>query len=195
MSSDSSNRASLDWSTASDADVLQAMRSGQADALSALYERYSRVVYALALRLLTHPQEAEDLTHEVFLSIWQRNLYNPDRGSLSSFLMMMTRSRAIDKLRSRGSKGRFLQRWKGLVRSDSGSPSPLEQLSIEERSQRVHEALAQIPDTERQVLEIAYFEGLSQSEIADRLNMPLGTVKSRSRQGLTKLRSLLQNAF
>jgi RNA polymerase sigma-70 factor (ECF subfamily) len=176
-------------------DLLQAMQQGQTEALGMLYDRYARLVYGLALRILENPQEAEDLTQDIFLSLYHRNTYDPKRGALSSFLTTLTRSRAIDKLRSRGTRFRFLERWKGVIRDETTSVSPMEQVSTLERSQQVREALAQLPETERQVLEVAYYEGLSQSEIAKRLNIPLGTAKTRSRQGLLKLRRLLQDTL
>ncbi len=177
----------------SDLDLLHAIKQGQVNALGVLYDRYSRLVYGLAYKVLQNSEEAEDITQDVFLTLWQRDAYDPKRGTLSSFLMTMTRSRAIDKLRSRGSRLRFLQRWQGIVKSETAAPQPLEQASIQERSQLVKEALAQLPESERQVLEIAYYGGLSQSEIAKQLDVPLGTIKTRSRQGLLRLRKTLQD--
>jgi RNA polymerase sigma-70 factor, ECF subfamily len=176
-----------------DIDLICALRSGQVQALSLLYDRYSRLVYGLAFKVLANPEEAEDITQDIFLALWQRSTYNPSRGSLGSFLTTMTRSRAIDKLRSRGTRYRFLLRWEGIARSETATATPLEQVSTKERSQIVLAALEQLPPTERQVLEIAYYEGLSQSEVAKRLEIPLGTVKTRSRQGLIKLRQALQD--
>jgi RNA polymerase sigma-70 factor, ECF subfamily len=178
-----------------DIDLICALRSGQVQALSLLYDRYSRLVYGLALKILANSEEAEDITQDIFLALWQRQTYNPDRGSLGSFLTTMTRSRAIDKLRSRGTRYRFLLRWEGMARSETVTAAPLEQASLKERSQIIYAALEQLPSNERQVLEIAYYEGLSQSEIAKRLEIPLGTVKTRSRQGLLKLRQALQSYF
>lgn len=176
----------------SDLDLLLALREGQLSALGSLYDRYSRLVYGLAFKILGNSEEAEDITQEVFLTLWRRDAYNSSRGSLSSFLTTMTRSRSIDKLRSRGTKLRFIQRWQGMVKSEAVI-TPLEQASMGERSQLVRDALSQLPESERLILEIAYYEGLSQSEIAKRLNIPLGTVKTRSRQGLLKLRQTLQH--
>ncbi len=188
-------RTSNDGSSSllTDRDLIEAIRAGQADALGLIYDRYVRLVYGLALNVLASPEEAEDITHDVFLTLWQRNVYNPDRGSLSSFLATLTRSRAIDKLRSRGSRGRALQRLQGVVGGESATMAPLEHASLEERSHRVKDALQTLSSTEREVLEIAYFEGLTQTKIAQRLNIPLGTVKTRSRQGLLKLRQYLHN--
>jgi RNA polymerase sigma-70 factor, ECF subfamily len=177
--------------TVSDLEVLTAMSEGQVNALGILYDRYSRLVYSIAYKILGSSEEAEDITQDVFLTLWRRNSYDPARGSLSSFLTTMTRSRAIDRIRSRGARLRVIQRLQGLVRTEA-TPSPLEQASLGERSQVIRQALAQLSEAERQVLEIAYYEGLSQSEIAERLAIPLGTVKTRSRQGLIKLRQTLQ---
>jgi RNA polymerase sigma-70 factor, ECF subfamily len=192
MDSDSSALDPTATST-SDYDLLTALAAGQVNALGVLYDRYARLVYSLAYKILENSEEAEDITQEVFLTLWRRNTYDPKRGSLSSFLTTMTRSRAIDKLRSKGARLRVLQRLQGMVRVETSAPSPLEQASVGERSQVIRGALAQLSETERQVLEIAYYEGLSQSEIAKRLNIPLGTVKTRSRQGLLKLRQTLQD--
>lgn len=179
----------------SDADLVSAVKTGQVDALGVLYDRYADAVYGLALKLLMHTEEAEDLTQEIFLSLRDRTNYNPSRGSLISYLMVMTRSRAIDKLRSRSTKFRVMQRWQGVLKTESSGSTPLERSMLSERAEAVQAAMAQLPETERQVLEIAYYEGFSQSEVAERLNLPLGTVKSRSRQGLIKLRRALENVI
>jgi RNA polymerase sigma-70 factor, ECF subfamily len=175
----------------SDQSLVTRLRAGQTDALGILYDRYARLVYSLALRLLGTPEEAEDLTQEVFLAFWQRDKYDANRGSLGSFLVTFTRSRALDRLRSRGARHRAMERLQGLAQPSSKDETPLEKASLEERSQQIRAALDQLPPTERQVLEIAYFENLSQSQIAQRLNIPLGTVKTRSRQGLLRLRQIL----
>jgi RNA polymerase sigma-70 factor, ECF subfamily len=188
---DSETAFNQSQSQPSDVDLLDRLRAGQVSALSVIYDRYSRLVYGLAYRILQNAEEAEDLTQEVFLTVWQRDTYNPQRGSFSSFIALLTRSRAIDRIRARGTKLRFLQRWQGIVSSESVL-NPVDNASMEERSQRIREALVLLSDKEREVLEIAYYEGLSQSEIAQRLNVPLGTVKTRSRQGLLKLRQTLE---
>lgn len=196
LTSDQSNaqsHASAQSVEPSDVDLIYALKAGQTQALGTLYDRYSRLVYGLALRILSSAQEAEDITQEIFLTLWQRHPYNPARGSLSSFLITLTRSRSIDRLRSRGSHAKSLQRLGSLTCTHENGTTPIEQASLSERSQQVRQAMAQLPETERQVLEIAYFEGLSQSEIAARLNAPLGTVKTRCRQGLLRLRKSLQD--
>lgn len=174
-----------------DTELFHALKAGQSSALSLLYDRYGKLVYGLALHILKNSQEAEDLTQEVFLALWHRDIYNPDRGSLSSFLITMTRSRAIDKLRARGSSLKFLERWRRTIPTNPSPNTPLEQASSAERSQQIQNALAQLSANQRQVLEMNYYEGFSQVEISQRLNIPLGTVKTRSRLGLLKLRQTL----
>ncbi len=176
-----------------DTELFLAMKAGQQSALGALYDRYSSLVYRLALRVLTNPQEAEDLTQEIFLNLWRGKTYEPGRGSLSSFLTTLTRSRAIDRLRSRSSNLRFLQRWSQTMITAPPPLTPFESASLSQRSEYVRRALAQLPEKQRQVLELAYYDGLSQSEIAARLNTPLGTVKTWSRQGLLSLRDHLKS--
>jgi len=176
-----------------DAELFRALKAGQPSALGVLYDRYASLVYKLALRILANPQEAEDLTQEIFLTLWRSGKYNPDRGSLGSFLTTLTRSRAIDKLRSRSTSLKFLQKFGQMMTTETSTPTPFESASLSQRSQYVRDALAQLPDNKRQVLEMAYYEGLSQSEIAKQLNIPLGTIKTWARQALLKLRQNLKD--
>jgi RNA polymerase sigma-70 factor, ECF subfamily len=191
MSSDSTDaipKAALP----SDAELVAAIGRGETDCLETLYDRHGKLVFNLAYRILGNLEEAEDLTQDVFLSLCRRTTYDASRGSLVSFLVTFTRSRAIDKVRTRGNRLKILQRWQGNWSSDAPINSPMDSATALEQSQRVRAALSQLSDSERQILESAYYEGLSQSEIAQRFNLPLGTVKSRSRQGLLKLRKILQ---
>jgi len=175
-----------------DLKVIQAMRSGDLAALKVLYHRYGEVVYRLALRILGNAPEAEDLTQEVFLTFWRTETYDPARGSVVAFLLTMTRSRAINRLNQVKSKQKLLQRWQHNQSPSAPNP-PLENASLKELSHHVSEALQRLPDSQRQVLEMAYYGGLSQSEITEQLKIPLGTVKTRSRQGLLKLKQLLKD--
>ncbi|GAC1465208.1 MAG: sigma-70 family RNA polymerase sigma factor [Chamaesiphon sp.] len=176
-----------------DTELWSALKAGKSEALGLLYDRYASLVYRLAIRILANPQEAEDLTQEIFLAFWRSSTYNPTRGSISSFLTTLTRSRAIDKLRSRSTKLKFLQRWGQTMATQTSPPTPFEMASLSQRSQYVETALAQLSDKQRQVLEMAYYDGLSQSEIAKQLDIPLGTIKTWSRQGLLNLRKNLQD--
>lgn len=159
--------------------------------LAALFERYGSLVYGLALKLLKHPQEAEDLTQEIFLTVWRKARQNPDAPFLVSHLITLTRSRAIDRLRARSRALKMLSKLGSLSTAEAKPPTPLDQAVSRERSHRVREALSQLPDKQRQLLELAYDQGLSQSQIAERLNLPLGTVKTWTRQGLLQLRRTL----
>lgn len=176
-----------------DTDLLRWLKAGHTQALTILYQRYARLVYTIAVRILDNTQEAEDLTQEIFVTFWQKETYDPKRGSLSSYLGIMARSRALDKKRSKGSYHRFLERYQtdlsGFSTAHQGNQ--LDQISMIERSATVQKALQDLPQEQRQVLEMAYYQGLSQSDIAQQLMLPLGTVKTRSRQGLLKLRRLL----
>jgi RNA polymerase sigma-70 factor, ECF subfamily len=180
-------------SSQTDAELYRVLKDGQKSALGDIYDRYGKLVYGLALKILNNSQEAEDLTQEIFLALWRYRAYDPTRGSLGSFLSMMTRSRAIDKIRSRQSSLKSLERWSRTMSAETIPNAPFELASFTERSQQVRNALVQLSQEQRQVLEMAYYDGLSQSEIAQRLNIPLGTVKTRSRLGLLRLRQVLED--
>jgi len=160
------------------------------DDLGALYDACSCHVHRLALRLCRSRQEAEDLTHDVFLRFWQQGRYEPTRGPVLAYLLLLTRSMAINRLNQRRNRWQLLQRWSEQLRPASVR-TPQESAEQGDLAERVRAALATIPPNQRQVLELAYYEGLSQSVIGERLQLPLGTVKTRSRQGLIRLRELL----
>lgn len=175
-----------------DAEIVQVMRSGCLTALSILYQRYGKVVYRLALRILKNSDEAEDLTQDVFLTFWQTASYDPTRGTVVVFLLTMTRSRALNRIKRCKSHDQRLLRWERM-RSPNPHSAPFENATLEDLSGCVSRAMEALPDNQRRVLEMAYYDGLSQSEITQRLNLPLGTVKTRSRLGLLKLRQLLKD--
>ena len=183
-----------------DSELLWAIVQKQMKALDFLYDRYGKLVYTVAHRVLNNDrvlnnvEAAEDITQETFLKLWQNaEVYQASRGTLSSFLVMLARSRSIDKVRSRQSHHQRLQQWQHVPPTTQKQPTPLENATLDERASLVRDALKQLSDTERKVLEIAYYEGLSQSEIAKHTEVPLGTVKSRSRQALKKLRAALKH--
>ncbi|NUN65022.1 sigma-70 family RNA polymerase sigma factor [Pseudanabaena biceps] len=180
-----------------DVEILQAWRSGSSQAFGIFYDRYGELVYRLSLRILGSPQEAEDLTQEIFILLSRNSTYDSKRGAISTFLSVMTRSRAIDRLRKTRSQQQHLQKWEQSISSehDIRNLSLMENASLTERSEKVKLALAKLPDKHRQVLEMAYFDGLSQSEIARALDTPLGTIKSWARNGLIRLRESLQDTL
>lgn len=161
-------------------------------ALGLLYDRYGSLVYGLALAILTNRDEAEDLTQEIFLSLHDHNrAFDAARGSLGAYLTTLTRSRAIDKLRGGSRRVRILRsQWE----SEPVMPAPatpMDEASSRETAVRVRQALGELPENERRALELFYYQGLTQAEIAERLGAPLGTVKSWCRRGLLGLRDVL----
>ncbi len=176
----------------SDLDLFLDLKAGKASALEALYDLYGNIMYALSLRILNNPQEAEDLVQEVFLSIWRHCTYEPERGSFKTFLTMTTRSRALDRLRSQSARSNTLHR-AGQSVEEITHNGPLESVLSDEVSKRVQDALNTLPEQQRQALEMSYFEGMTQLEISQSLNVPLGTVKSWFRLGFAKLRHSLKD--
>ncbi len=177
-----------------DLEIFVAIQAQQVKALDLLYDRYGRLVYTTSVQILGNIEEAEDVTQETFLRLWQRSeIYQPQRGSLSGFLITLTRSRALDRIRSRKSSQHKLQRIQNLTDDVSTYNPPLEFVTVQERADLVRTALQQLSPADRQLLETAYYEELSQSEIAARDGIPLGTVKSRARMALKKLRIALNH--
>ncbi len=161
--------------------------------LSELYDSCSGPVYRLALRLCRSRHEAEDLTHDVFLRYWQQGRYDPARGPVLAYLLLMTRSMALNRIHQRANRWQLVQRWSEHL-FPAAVPTPHERAEADDLAERVRAALAAIPASQRQVLEMAYYEGLSQSAIGALLELPLGTVKTRARQGLIRLRALLHDS-
>lgn len=173
-----------------DLDCLRRLARGETDALGELYDLYCPLLYGVALRILKSTADAEDAVQQAWLQAWRRAAsYDPRRGSVAAWLLTLARSRALDLHRSLASRRR------AETEADSQPvahrPDPAVDAAHGELNERVRRALESLPAQQRPVLEIAYFQGLSQSEIAARLNAPLGTVKSWMRQGLMRLRELL----
>jgi len=174
-----------------DADLFLQLQNGQTEILAILYDRHAGLVYGIALKMLGNTAEAEDLTQDIFLSLTRQCSYDAKRGTLRTYLAILTRSRALDRLRTRT---RQQQKLHNQVLNESvkvSSESPMAEVSQQERSYIVQSALEQLSTREREVIEMAYYQGWSQSKIAEQLNIALGTVKSRSRRGLLKLRQAL----
>jgi RNA polymerase sigma-70 factor, ECF subfamily len=174
-----------------DIELIKQLRAGNQKALGILYDRYGGLVYTIALRILSQADEAEDLTQDVFLTFWKQEKFDPSRAMLSTYLSVLTRSRALNKIRGRATQGQALDRLQQWTLSESCAPTLLEQASLEEQQQSVREAMTLLTENQRRVLEMNYHRGLSHSEIAQQIDMPLGTVKSNARQGLLKLRQIL----
>ena len=164
------------------------------DALSQLYDRYARVMYALAYKILNSVEEAEEVVLDVFSQVWRTaQKYDSQKGRVDSWLFLMTRSRSLDRLRKSLRQSKIIAASTQVVQEQSFvfANTPEEKLLIRERRELVISALAQLPETQRQVIELAYYQGLTQSEIATQMQISLGTVKTRVRLALKKLRSLL----
>jgi RNA polymerase sigma-70 factor (ECF subfamily) len=188
----------VDYSTLDDSVLIGLVARRDEAALSALYDRYNRLVYSLALRVVGERALAEEIVLDSFWSVWRAaNSFVADRGRFVAWLMSVARHRAIDELR------RLNVRPEGnSVELDDALKTPQadqleEVVELHQRRDLVRAILAQLPEPQRQALEMAYFGGLTQQEIADRTGTPLGTVKTRMRLGMLKLRDELlqrQNA-
>lgn len=196
MSSPLSNSSRFDSSVddgSADTVVYAAVERGDAQALGILYNRHAGLVYAIAIKVLANKQAAEDLTQDIFVTLASAKQYNPRRGSLRTYLAVLTRSRAIDRIRSKGAATRKINRLQNLQSRSPTDNVPLEHVSQREQNHTLREALSQLSPEEQQILNMMYFEGLSQSAVSQALGVPLGTVKTRSRRGLIKLRQILGN--
>jgi RNA polymerase sigma-70 factor, ECF subfamily len=177
-------------------ELLPAVARGDVSAFEALYDRYSATVYALLLRILSNADDAQEVLQETFVKAWtSAKMFDAVRGSEAAWLISIARSRGIDRLRSRKIRyeredeaGREISVRSSFVDQTTGADTAIQ--SQERRA--VRGALAELPEPQRIALELAYFEGLSQSEIAAKLNEPLGTIKTRMQLGMKKLRERLQ---
>jgi RNA polymerase sigma-70 factor (ECF subfamily) len=164
-------------------------------AFRALYARYGNLVYSASLRVVRDPQMAEDMVQEIFLRIWRRpDSYVPQRGRFVTWLTSVARNRAVDEVRSRNRRYRYEtsspeEQARELAAPETNDPALTAELSDQRRL--ILAALKDLPPEQRETIELAYFGGLTQQEIAERLNQPLGTVKTRIRLGMQKLRSAL----
>lgn len=171
-------------------DVLLVRRvdDGDADALRVLYERYGGIVFGMTYRLLGDRQAAEECTQDVFVSVWRTaRAYDPERARVSTWLLTIARNRAIDATRRRAA--RPVDPHEDVWSADE-SPDTADVVSNADEAARVAAALAELPEVQREALSLAYFDGLSHSEIAERLRIPVGTVKGRIRLALERLRSI-----
>jgi RNA polymerase sigma-70 factor, ECF subfamily len=169
--------------------AVRRMARGDADAIAELYDRHARLLYSLALRIVRVPADAEDVLQEVFAQVWrQAPRYDADRGTVIGWLVTLTRSRSLDRLR-RG-RARPQATDDDLAAQDLPDTAPPIDLTLvsAEQAAAVRAALEALPENQRVPLELAYYEGLSQSEIAAKLGAPLGTIKTRMRQALLRLR-------
>lgn len=172
-------------------DLLKQVSRQDREAFSQLYDRCSSLVFTLAMRMLRVRSDAEDLLQEVFVQVWrQAQNYSEQRGSPEAWIMNIARSRAIDKLRSMRRMEKSFVLTEDPARAESNENVESSAAASEVRL-TMNSALATLPEAQRKVLELAYFDGLTQTEIAARLSEPLGTVKTRIRSGIQRLREIL----
>ena len=175
--------------TAADDQVaIERMARGDQHALGDLYDRHGRLIYSLALRVLRDQGDAEDVVQEVFLQAWREAArFDLTRGNVVAWLVMVTRSRAIDRLRRRQARPQLAAKSEPDGRVDD-SPRADVQMEWQSRATEVRRALETLPLLQRVAVELAFFDGLTHAEIAEQLEVPLGTVKTRVRQGLLRRR-------
>lgn len=174
----------------SDVELLSSIAGGDEHALAVLYDRYRLILFGLILRILHNRAEAEDVLQEVFLQVWQKAAdFNEERGRPFTWLVTLSRSRAIDRLRSLGARDRLATA--SAQEATEEIADAVDDAILSEQSEIVRDALKELPEEQKQVLLLAYFDGFTQSEIAKRLDAPLGTVKTRMRSGMIKMRDFL----
>ena len=179
------SNAEVNVIAANDEALMSAMRSGDESALGVLYDRYSGVVYSVALRVLGDTGAAEDILQDIFIQLWRNPAqFNSERGGIGPWLAVIARNRAIDGLRKRHPEDDIA----GVV--VSVTPDMAGDASKNQAMEKVRGALTSMPAVQRSALEMAYFEGLSHTEIAARTGEPLGTIKTRIRSGLLALRKV-----
>lgn len=177
-----------------DEELVAAMRTGEERALSALYDRYSESIYSLAMSILRDAGEADEVVADAFLRLWNTTDYDPRRGSVGAYLAVFVRSRALDRVRTLRRQGKAEEA--RAARDPSGlllpvaevADRPDEELQRGEERARLDEALGTLTDKQRTVIGLAYFGGLTHREIAEELSEPIGTIKTRIRDGMLKLR-------
>lgn len=185
----------------SDLGLISGIRRGDETAAAELYDRFAEPLLALAYRILGDRSDAEDVVLEALARVWRRaDEFNAQRGSVRAWLTVTVRSRAIDLLRAQQRRGRLHVEVAGEIAHAGSEPSswdrdPAQQAEANEERQLVRAALAELPPAQREAIALAYFCGLTQSEIAQRLGTPLGTVKTRIRDGMQKLRTALRPLY
>ncbi len=179
-----------DWQSAGATDeaLLERIVGGDQDAVAVLYDRHSRMLFGLVLRVLQDRSEAEEVLQEVFFSVWSKAAsYNPALGIPAAWLVRLARNRAIDRFRANSVRGRTL----AAVGEPQAGDSPEKSAAQSEQRTGILRALDGLPDEQRVLIEQAYYAGLTQSELASRFGLPLGTVKTRIRSGIIALRERL----
>ena len=187
---------SLNYRGLEDHELLRLIANGDHDALGVLYDRYGRLVYSVAFASVGRAEVAAEIVQDVFMRIWEKaGTYKSDQGKVITWLASITRYRAIDVLRRlkvRPESNLISWEIQNLHLFEENDPHPIEDaVELSMQRQRVRAALAQLPENQRMVLAYAYFQGYTNSEIAELIHEPLGTVKTRIRLGMQKLRAVM----
>jgi len=190
----------VDTASANDGELIKAVSEGDPDALAVLYDRHAAALFSLCLRTLRDAEEAEEALEDVFWQLWrQARHFDPTRGSALAYLVTLARSRAIDRLRARDRRMRLRSAvpdsllGESLVGASAIGSTPLQEALTLERRARVRLAMDALPAAQREAVELSFLEGLSHPEISTRLGEPLGTIKTRIRSGLLRLRDSLRD--
>lgn len=184
----------MDLTTIDDAAILRLIAHRNSEALGILYDRYGRLVFSIALHTINNTETAEEIVQDVFTRVWEKAMsYNPDQAKVSTWLMTITRNRAIDELRRLKNRPELTSiEWtETLLITDQKDHGPEVSAEMHWQQKSIREAVNALPREQRQVLALAYFKGYTHTEIAEALGEPLGTVKTRLRQAMIKLRQVL----
>jgi RNA polymerase sigma-70 factor, ECF subfamily len=184
---------SFEYAALSDADLVSRLAFRDEAAFSELYDRYSSALYGLALRVCNSAPKAEEIVQDALMKLWRNPQgFDPGKAALSTFLMTLTRNAAIDALRRERFTLPIVDDEGDPLPIASDTPSPLERAELEAIGVRVRAAMTGLSEAHRRTVELAYFQGASREEIASQMNVPVGTVKSRLKYALDKLRSQLE---
>jgi len=186
----------VDYSSLTDETLFLLIARAKPDALDELYNRYNRMIFGLALNMVGDHATAEEITLDVFTRVWERaETYRPDRAKVSTWLISVARHHSIDVLRRRGTRPeQYSVSWNEAssnIAYDGNNPEQATEAAL--RRERILAAIARLPADQKQVLSLAYFAGYTHSQIAETLDQPLGTVKTRIRLAMQKLRQMLQD--
>ncbi len=177
--------------------LMRRIKAKDDKALEELYDLYNRLLFGMIISIVKSREEAEDVLQEVFVKIWEKAVtFDENRGNVYSWIVTLTRNKAIDRIRSKGYKTQQKATRDvddPMFTLEGNKADPLESTIFSDRAELVKKALSMIPESQSEVLKIAYYRGMSQSEISEYLDIPLGTVKSRMRQGMIKLKDILED--
>ncbi|MEO7932167.1 MAG: sigma-70 family RNA polymerase sigma factor [Chthoniobacterales bacterium] len=177
-------------------ELLRRTAQGDRASFEALYERFSGILFTAALRVLNDQREAEDILQDVFIQIWEKaHFYVPERGKPLTWALTLTRNKSIDRLRSLQRRARLRDQVENEteIKSSLGQRDSSDEVDSLEKGKIIRAAVMQLSQEQREAIEMAYFGGLTQIEIASRLDQPLGTVKARIRRGMMRLKDLVEN--